>query len=125
WRTGSRRDVAPGARHLGAADPHLWHPQAAPGRNATAQPHLGAPRTRASTVSTLTHSPLVYSLRNPLRDAERLLPGRVLENEVARALEQGHATAGVRPKVFGDGWVAHLRRRPSPLRRDRLASVVV
>lgn len=69
--------------------------------------------------------PLVYALPGPLRDAERLLPNRVLENEVARAIERGQMTSGTRPKVYGETWTAHLRHRRSPLNHDRRVWLVV
>jgi hypothetical protein len=68
--------------------------------------------------------PLVRALPSALRQAERIVPNVVIENEVAAAIRRGEITDGSRPKVYGHGWVAYLRRRRALLSGERPAWVV-
>lgn len=70
--------------------------------------------------------PLVYVSGSVTRHAERLLPGRLLEREVADAIIAGDVKAGQSGGyVFGDTWVARVARVPGRLRERPRAWLVV
>lgn len=71
--------------------------------------------------------PLVYSTARARTDAERLLPGRVLENVVSTEIRAGNVTAGQDGGVVFDSgkrWVAIVRRFPARIQRGRRAWLV-
>lgn len=83
--------------------------------------HLDAPSERRGL-------PLVYATRPALRDAERLLPGQVLENVVGAEIRAGNVTAGSGGGyVFDSGkrWVAIVKRVPARLHPRRKAWLAV
>jgi hypothetical protein len=71
--------------------------------------------------------PLVYATRAALTDAERLLPGRVLENVVSTEIRAGNVTAGRGGGIVFDSgkrWVAVAKRIPARIQSGRKAWLV-
>jgi hypothetical protein len=72
--------------------------------------------------------PLVYATRGARAQAERLLPGRIIENLVERAILDGRVSCGSHGGyVFdpdGKEWVAEVKRQPSRLNDRRRAWVI-
>ena len=70
--------------------------------------------------------PLVYAERRARRQAERLLPGRCVETEVAKEIMAGNVAGGRAGLVFHSDkeWVAKFERRPGRLRPSPRAWVV-
>ena len=72
--------------------------------------------------------PLVYATASAVRDAERLLDGRCLENAVGAEIRAGNVVNGVTGGYVFDHaerWVASVKRVPSRLRPKRTAWLVV
>lgn len=70
--------------------------------------------------------PLVYATLAASEQARRLLPGRVLEVEVADAILAGNVIGVNRScRVLGDDWQAHVERVPGRLRPKPRAWLVL
>lgn len=78
----------------------------------------------------MSRPPLVYASPAAIRVAHRLLPGRVLENEVERAIVEGRVAlsgrrANERGRAWGPGWGAVIVRTPGKYRKSPRAWTVV
>jgi hypothetical protein len=68
----------------------------------------------------------VYATRDALREAQGLLPGVVLENEVTATIaSRGVRLVGGKVEVVGSGWRATMIRRASTLMPERQVWVVL
>ena len=72
-------------------------------------------------------TPLVYSTPRARRQAERLIPGRVVENLVQSAIAAGRVSAGQTGGLIFDAsrrWVAVCERVPARIQANRRAWLI-
>lgn len=71
--------------------------------------------------------PLAYATATALRQAESLLPGRVLENAIEAEIAAGNCTSGTTGGIIFDSskkWVAVARFIPARIQAGRRAWLV-